>query len=271
MATYIETRIAELENALREPESLPEILRAIGLIRNAVQDIKSYLRVHPFANDSEEIHYFKVLAPPVFGRLMYLVKASDAGVEALHASNERMEAYLELELAKIAEFFRKHRDFCHYTLINETYMDDRIYIRDARENGMLDYIEVFMGDDFCVGCYWASLLWANQQLKVHFNDWLRKLKQPEGAIGDLSALPELEWTDGQTAMVELAYGFYAKGCFNHGKATLKEIIEWLEQHLKIDTGNFYNKVQEIARRKKGLLKFIDDMRERMVRKLEDLI
>ena len=272
MATkYIESRIAELEAALKEPEDLLEIYQAIGLIRHALEDIRQNIRQHPFTNLAEEIHYFKVLAPPVYGRLMYFVTVTETGMLARHSNQDRMEALLKLELAKTEQFFTKHGEFCQYYHLNQTHMDDRIFIRDARENGRLDYIEVIMADDFCVGCYWAALLWANERLMLYFADQLRKLRQPGGLGVGGESLVVLEWTDSQTDFVELIYGLYVKGSFNQGKATLKEIVAWMEQHLKIDAGNFYNTVKEIARRKKGPVKFIDDLRDRTLRKLEEMI
>jgi len=272
MATkYIESRIADLNAALQEPEDLLEIYHAIGLIRHALEDIKLNIRQYPFTNLAEEIHYFKVLAPPVYGRLMYFVTVTEIGMEARHSNRDRMEALFKLELAKTEQFFTKHGEFCQYYQLNRSHMDDRIFIRDARENGRIDYIEVIMADDFCVGCYWASQLWANERLLQYLNDQLRKLRQPAGLAPGGEGLAELEWTDSQTDLVELVYGIYVKGSFNQGKASLSDIVGWVEHHLKIDTGNYYNTVKEIARRKKGPIKYIDDLRNRTLRALEDLI
>ena len=270
MANFIKNRIAELEGALPDTATLQDIHQSIDLTRKALLDIKSYLREHPFAGRSEEIHYFRVVAPPLYGRLFYYVKVQEMGVEGLLAGGERMEAFLRLELAKIDQFFDRHGDFCRYFHSQASYMDDRVFIRDARENGMLDCVEVIMAEDFCVGCYWAALLWANQELRGYFTKELGRLMSPSvtGVAG--SELPELEWTDSQTDAVELMYGLYLKGSFNGGKATLKQIAAWMEGHLKMSVGNYYNTVKEIARRKKGQTVFIDEMREKMVKRFTEL-
>jgi hypothetical protein len=271
MAKYIEDKIAQLENALQETETLAEIYRAIALIRTTLAAMKQYTRENPFTNPSDEIHYFKVLAPPVYGRLFYYTKMAEIGIEALHSNDERMETLLKLELAKTEQFFSKHGEFCQYYHLNRAFMDDRIFIRDARENEMLDCIEVIMADDFCVGCYWASLLWANQELRGYFNEQLRKLKQPDGRWGGAETVPALEWTDGQIDLMEVSFLLYVKGSFNHGKATLKEIALNLGAHFKKDVGHVYNTVKDIGRRKKGQLKYVDDARDRASKRLDEMI
>jgi hypothetical protein len=271
MATYIETRIAQLETDLQDTETLEEIFRGISLLRHSLEDIRQYIRENPFTNQREAIHYFKVLAPPVYGQLIYLVKVSEISIERLHANEHRIEALLNLELAKTDEFFNRHGEFCHYYLLNRTYMDDRIFIRDARENEMLDYIEVFMGDDFCVGCYWAAQLLANQRLRDYYNEALQKLKQPEGWPAPGIGTPEMTWTDGVSDIVELIYSLYLKGSFNNGKASLKDITHWASAHLKIEITNVYDTIRKIGQRKKDTWKFLDDLRNRAARRLDDMI
>ncbi|HEY4336076.1 MAG TPA: RteC domain-containing protein, partial [Puia sp.] len=226
---------------------------------------------HPFVDQAEEIRYFKTLAPPVYGRLVYLVKVAETSIERLHANEHRIEALLQQELAKTEEFFVKHGEFCQYYHLNRTYRDNQIFIRNARENEMLDYIEVFMGDDFCVGCYWASQLWANQWLREYFNKALSKLKQPEGWPTAGARTPEMTWTDSISDLVELLYALSLKGSFNNGKATLKDIARWASAHFKIEITNVYDTVKNIGQRKKDGLKFLDDLRNRAARGLDSRI
>jgi hypothetical protein len=268
MATYIESRIAELATDLRETETLEEIFRGISLLRHALVEIRQYIREHPFADQAEEIHYFKTLAPPVYGRLIYLVKVSEISIERLHANEHRIEALLQLELAKTENFFTKHGEFCQYYHLNRTYRDNYIFIRNARENEMLDYIEVFMGDDFCVGCYWASRLWANQRLREYYTEALWKLKQPEGWPTGGVGGPEMQWTDSVSDLVELIYALHLKGSFNNGKASLKDMARWASAHFRIDITNVYDTVSSIGKRKKDTLKFLDDLRNRVARRLD---
>jgi hypothetical protein len=271
MAPFIENRIAALEGALPDAETLEEVYRTMRVVQSALKDLKQYIHEHPFTDRAEEIQYFKVLAPPVYGRLFYYTKVADICIEALHANEERMEALLRLELANIERFFTRHSDFCQYQTLNKTFMDDRIFIRDARENEMVDCIEVIMAEDFCVGCYWAALLWANRELRVYLHDQLRRLKQQDGSIGSTEGLPVLEWTDSLTDLVEVLYGIYVKGSINRGKASLKDIARGIGYYLKADVINVYSMVKDIARRKKAQVKYLTDMCDRASKGLEEMI
>jgi len=270
MATkYIESRIAELETALKEPEDLSGNYRTIGLIRRALEDIRQYIRKNPFIDLAEEIHYFKILAPPLYGQLIYFVTVTETSMDARHSNRERTEALLRLELAKTEQFFAKHGEFCQYYQLNRSHMDDRIFIRDARENGRMDHIEVIMADDFCIGCYLAALLWANERLSGYFTEQLRILNDPDLPKNDTEDMPDLEWTDSTTDLVELVYALFLKGSFNHGKAKLKEIARWMAHYMKKDIANVYSSITNISQRKKVTLKFLDDLRDRTSRKLDD--
>jgi hypothetical protein len=268
MPTYIGNRIAALEKDLNGSASQLEPQLQIGLIKIAVEDIREHLKNHPFPDKEEEIHYFKKLAPPVYARLFYLQKVADTQIEWKLAGKDRMQAYLNREIANVEQFFHRHSDFCHYYHMNKTHWDDRIFIRDARENGRSEHVEVIMADDFCVGCYLAALLLANQELNGYFQDQLHRLQQ--GAAIDTEGPPTLEWTDGKSDLVELLYGLWVKGSFNNGKAPFKDIISSFQKFLKIDLGNYSDTVSSIARRKKGTVKFLDDLRDRLVRKLEEM-
>ena len=185
----------------------------------------------------------------------------------MHSGYQRFEEYLELELAKIEQFFMRHGEFCRYYHLRESYMDDRIFIRDATENMMLDAVEVIMAEDFCVGCYWAAQLWANGELRGFLKATLAELRHP--VVAEVGDAPELRWTDSQTDLVELAFGFQLKGSFNNGKATIKQVARWVEVHFGVGLGHIYNGWQEIRRRKKVRTKYVDEVRGKLLEKMEE--
>jgi hypothetical protein len=269
MESYIEKTIAALVENLPGDDTLRTALAAADRLQATILDIKHYIRQNPFPTREAEKHYFKHLAPQLYGRLFYYYKVKDAASKEVHTDEGRLEAYFEQELAAISHFFDHHHDFCRYIDLGQDHLDDVYFVRDVRENRMLDCVEILMADDFCVGSYWTSWIWANLELRKFFGRRLARLRQP-GERALAADLPTLEWTDGNTDMVELLYALWIKGSFNRGEASFKDIVTWFEARMRIDLGNYYNTVKEIGRRKKGISKFLDDLRDRLVHRLEDI-
>jgi hypothetical protein len=76
-------------------------------------------------------------------------------------------------------------------------------------------------------------------------------------------LNSLQWTDSSVGLVEMIYAFYAKGSFNNGNATIREIAEYFEDVFSVHLGNYYRVFQEILCRKKGLTQFMDRLTGRL--------
>ena len=255
-----------VEEIQEQEDGLPGLYRSTQYIKGVLKELKDHLRVHPFTDKTAEIHYFKAVAPPLYGRLFYYDKLYEAGLERAHAGQEPLRHYIELELAKIEQFHRRHDEFAHYYAVSETYMDDRVFIRDARENAMLDSVEVIMGDVFCVGCYWAAQIWANQKIRPYLQKMLHELDHP-ATTGQATLI----WTDSPTDLVELLMALHEMKSFNHGKTTIKELADWVQFHWGIEIRYFHNTWQEISRRKKTLTKYLDAARDRLLQKHEEAL
>jgi len=65
------------------------------------------------------------------------------------------------------------------------------------------------------------------------------------------------------------YALHTGNCFNHGRADLKQIIEWLEKTLAIDLGNSYGVLRDIRRRKKEPTTFLTFLRDCLLKRIQD--
>lgn len=269
MTNTFEQLGAELENRLNDikEESFAGLYEKIELVKRTINDHKGFLRENGFGSKEEEIHYFKVIAPPLYGQLFLYLKKYEARIEKSYCDPGRFGTYLDHELIKLTEFYMRHRDFCSYFLNGSSPYDDRVFVRDAKENRMQDAVEAIMGDDFCVGCYWAAQFWANERLTKYL--WY-ELDLMRNGLADKRSEDnvKLVWTDSNTDLVELFYGFFEKKCFNHGKVPLKDIAKWVESHWGIELGHYHNTWADITRRKKSKTKYHDEARELLLKKID---
>jgi hypothetical protein len=96
-------------------------------------------------------------------------------------------------------------------------------------------------------------------------------------IDDYKALPDLptdeptiSWTDSKAALIEVIYAFKAKGSFNHGKATLKDITDVFQKVFDVELTNPTRDFQEVLRRKTGYSIYLDGLKERYMQYIEDI-
>jgi len=81
--------------------------------------------------------------------------------------------------------------------------------------------------------------------------------------------PNLNWTSSKTALIELIYAMHAQGVFDHGNTDIKVITKKFEKMFNVDLGDFYHTYLELRGRKINRTKFIDTLRESLVKKMDE--
>jgi hypothetical protein len=268
MTLFISNLESEMRDALRlihsDNDQLSAAVKSVQIVREIIIRLRAFTRDNPFPDQQDEIRYFKYWGPRFYGRLFYYRKICDLGIARMHNSPERLETLLKKELQTIEDFYYRHEQLCKMYYLKDNSLDERIFIRNASENHFFDEVEVLMDQDFCVGCYFASRLYANQKLRRYLKHQL-EAKNPLVT----NDAPQLTWTDGKTDAGEIIIALYLSKSFNDGKAQLKEIVQWFEVRANIKVGNIHVLWQEIKRRKTGITKFLDRGRELLLNKAED--
>ena len=80
----------------------------------------------------------------------------------------------------------------------------------------------------------------------------------------------LQWTDSKVALVEFIYAIYAGKCFNNGNTSLKDIAFCCEVIFNIEIGDFYRIFLEIRNRKKNRTQFLDKLRDKIQKMMDEL-
>ncbi|PZP42872.1 MAG: tetracycline regulation of excision, RteC, partial [Pseudopedobacter saltans] len=112
--------------------------------------------------------------------------------------------------------------------------------------------------------YKVAKIIANDLIQVYLEDQLYHNSQKKEISN-----PALNWTGSKTALIELIYALYSQGVINNGNADIKEIVKISESVFNIDLGDFYHTFMELKSRKINRTKFIDGLREALIKKMED--
>ena len=104
----------------------------------------------------------------------------------------------------------------------------------------------------------------------HIHIKLTELESPVIQQQEKIGRERINWTGDTVNLVELAYGIYLTGQLNHGNASLNQIVKWLESNFNINIGVIQRRFAEIAARKRlSNTKFIDQMRQSIIQKIEN--
>lgn len=261
----LETEINDLE--LEADYSIQRVEAVIDLIVQCLSEIKKHILKKGFKNIDEEIQFFKYQKPVIVSKLIYYNAIYKIEIKKPYGTKQVIEQYINNELDKLKRFYDNNLDFYKYYRTNSSYLDNKYFIRGKYEIKLgLDafYFEAdhnyTTSHDFKV-----AKIMANDLIQIYLENQLKladKFNQPS------SLSPKLQWTGSKTALTELIYALHSQGTFDNGNADIKVIAKVFETMFNIDLGDFYHTFMELKYRKMNRTKFIDSMRDALIRKME---
>lgn len=70
------------------------------------------------------------------------------------------------------------------------------------------------------------------------------------------------------AIIELIYSLHYQGVFENGNADIRLIAKYFEEAFNVNLGNYYQTYLELRNRKMNPTKFLDTLRETLIKKME---
>lgn len=260
---------------LRMTETVAAILKdGTGIISQAQKAIlvcKDYLGSleeaiikYAFPDQSEEVFFFKQVKPKFYSQLIFYHKLFNLEIARPVGNPGDQKAYLQKELDRIKEFFDDNKFFYQYFRSGETFLDEKLFLRHQSDTVLsLQIDDIQSNPAFTTNYdYIISRIMANELLLTYLENAILLLNgKTINEKKELSAQEKsLTWTDAKSALIELIYAFKAKGSFNQGKATLKEISDYLQSVFNIEITNPSRDFQEILRRKAGYTIYLDGLK-----------
>jgi len=117
--------------------------------------------------------------------------------------------------------------------------------------------------------YKVAKIIANDLIQVYIEDQLSNLGKFSPSLTKGLIKTKLQWTLSKTALIELIYALHAQGVFDNGKIDIKVIANEFETVFGIDLGDFYHTYLELRNRKNNRTKFLDMLREALLRKTDE--
>ncbi len=239
----------------------------LSITRAKVEELKLQLRGYTFTSTEDEIHFFKYVKPVFYGRLIYYLKLFGIETACPAGSSVLTKTFFTSTLDDLNEYFSQNSEFYQYYRSGNTYLDGTYFTR-----GQVTYYPNLDDTYFTYDASFSTShdlqvarILAYEKLLVYVSDNLSVC----GEAKESADRSDLEWTATKTGLIELLYALQSSGTFNNGSSDLKQLATYFERSFGIQLGNYYNVFQEMRLRKKNRTSFLDLLKERLIRRMDE--
>lgn len=263
----------EIERIGRQPIDACERSRlVVGFVQSSLVRLKSVVQAYRFKSPEEEILFFKVWKPQISGLLIFYTRKYQIEKKCAGKSASARYKYLRAEYARLNDSFKDVR-FYEYYRSGKTELDSLYFIRENYDILADEHCRLWDRDATFTTLHDSSVaeILATDRLKEELTREIDSLcERLHFKFTSLIENRSLQWTESKVALVEFIYALYAGQCFNHGQTPLKDIAFCCETLFHIEIGDFYRIFLEVRNRKRNRTQFIDKLKEKIVKMMDDL-
>jgi len=277
MKTYSQSLLTELNRQLEfvhaendEPIKYSE--QAIKILITILEELKTFFVKYEFQNKHEEIEFFKHIKPQFVYRLIYYNEIYNIETNTPYGGEKVLRKFYNSELEKLKIYFDENLDFYKYYRTGNTVIDKKYFVRGKHDIRLTLDSFYFQADhrfttshDFKV-----AQIMANDLIQVYLESEIHKLEKRAVPIVANSQTNKQKWTGSKVALVELIYALHAEGVFNNGASDLKDVAQFFESSLNVDLGQFHRVFLEMRMRKSDRTKFLNSLRDGLVRRMDEV-
>ncbi|PZU22540.1 MAG: tetracycline regulation of excision, RteC [Chryseobacterium sp.] len=271
MEKFYNQKLFELETSINELKVeddyfIQQVEAVIHLILECLSEVKERVLKRGFKNVDEEIRFFKYQKPVILSKLIYYNAVYKIETKKPYGTKP-IRKYLNKELKKLKRFFDNNLDFYKYYRSNNSFLDEKYFVRGKHDIKLWLDTYYFQSDQsFSTSHdYKVAKIIANDLIQVYIEDQLYNKFQKDKS----KAQKKLKWTGSKVALIELIYALHYQNVFDNGNNDIREVAQYFESAFGIDLGNFYQTYLELRNRKMNRTKFLDALREVLIKKMDE--
>ncbi len=268
-ASPLTEKVEALFRQLPGPDSthsmdpIHEAQRNMELIRRLLNELKNLIEDYEFKSPVEEIRFFKEVKPLFSASLTFWSQLFQLRLHKPVGGRGIIRKYWKAELHYLSRFFEQNIAFYEYLRSKDTDMDEIYFLR-IRSELEISSISPDLNPRFTTAKdHLVAKILASDRLEQYIVQFLRGEAQRAPTL-------KLQWTASKAGLVELIYALQSGGVYNNGQSEIKEIAETFEQFFQVDLGNYYHVFNEIRLRKKNRTSLLDELREKVLQKMDAL-
>ncbi len=243
--------------------------KRIHLCRETLIAMRAVIVKKGFNTTANEINFFKNIKHPPLRDLLFNKNLARLEWYCPRASLKKKERFLKQQLVKCDDFFLEHIDFGQYLQMKAEHLDELYFTRKANANPQfeLQFSEIYDLEFNTPRDLMLAKFSAYKDLVKYIHNRLSDL--PGEFYREYLSKSKLEWTGNKVDLIELIYAIHAVGVVKNGRIDIKELASIFETIFDVDLGNYYRKFIEIRARKIDRTKFIDALKESLLRRMDE--
>jgi len=266
---------SNLSSINQEESKVNKYQKATECYYDIILQLKSYVINYSFNDINEEIHFFKNIKPKFISEYIFNYKALQILIQKPIGKDEVVLTYFENKLKDITCFFNANQEFYRYHRLNSNYHDALFFVRQRKEflhlsDASQNNFEPAFSSSHD---YLLAIIIANDRLEAFLKEQIDTIiyqnKIPHGDDMGSSKRQTLQWTDSQSAIIELIYALHINKSFNNGNCDIRELTAYFEQVFNIKINDIYRKFQDIKSRKNSKTRFIDSLKTLLQNKIDE--
>lgn len=154
-----------------------------------------------------------------------------------------------------------------YCRTNNTFLGEKLFVRGNHDiKPCFDKFYFQSGLTFSTSHdYKVAKIIANDWIQVYIEDQLYNKDQKDNP----KAPEKLNWMGSKMATIEPIYSLHYQGVFDNSNADIRLIAKYFENAFKVNLDNFCQTYLELRNRKMNPTKFLDTLREMLIKKMEE--
>lgn len=236
-----------------------------------LEKLKTYFVKFKFESNIEEINFFKIIKPKFVSKLIYYNDIYNIETNRPFGGQKYLRKYYNSELAKLKSYFNENIEFYKYYRNANTYLDNKYFVRGQYDIKLTLDSFYFQADNRFTTShdFKVAKIMTNDLIQVYLETEIARLES-KPALYNISDRQVQKWTGSKIALIELIYALHAEGVFNNGMTDLKETAKFFEETFDIDLGQFHRTFFEMRARKSERTKFLNSLRETLVRRMDEV-
>jgi hypothetical protein len=245
---------AELQQISDETNAVKGYNLRRDLVEEYIKELKEYVSGHPFPDKTDEIYYYKHVAPVFYQQYFNFDMLYRLESERITLDEKDFSLILQKELEKANHFLTENHELHRYFRSGQDIQDEELFTRE-KSRRKRDKLTLDLDGHFCEDSRQLSLILAYERHRVFLK---KELEQPSQTY-----IPQeqVDCNASKSDAVALAVAIFESKWFRIKKnpATLRQIVERTEQYFNMDLKD-YEGLDQASRRNKGRLTLFDNLK-----------
>ncbi|CAI9686966.1 hypothetical protein EAVNVH72_03549 [Elizabethkingia anophelis] len=218
-----------------------------------------------FANEQQEIDFFKNIKPQVLGKLIYYNKVFRIETTCPVSNGKIHQSYYENLLKNLKSEYKEsicNEDFYRYYRAGRTDRDHtyfrlgQVNYHDGLKSGVFEI-------DLSFSTYYDNKIAhiiANELLYTYMLTKINPEENPDMILINGDANKDISWTNSQNALIELVYALYASNSIAYGKIGIRKLALIFQVLFRTPLNDIHHSFHRMKTRAGSRTAFLDQLK-----------